>query len=72
MVTFSPYVHTLAKPGTETDISMSDDKLIFFLKSRIMASYVTSSKNKVHLEINTFKMIKIYYWVIAGIMLDTE
>lgn len=37
-----------------------------------MASYVTSSKNKVHLEINTFKMIKIYYWVIAGIMLDTE
>lgn len=30
--TFSPYVHTLAKPGAETvsDISMSDDKFIFF------------------------------------------
>lgn len=37
-----------------------------------MTSYVTSSKKKVHLEINTFKMIKISYWIIARMMLGTE
>lgn len=37
-----------------------------------MTSYITSTKKKVHFEINTFKMIKLSYWIIAGIMLGTE